>query len=99
MTVNELISAIDYHGNLFEFDHNYEVNLEGGCILQLDINWSSKYPDTVSSMIEKLSVYSDNPNISNIEIDIEDGYTYSEVIGVRLKVYDSKLTFIDSCYK
>lgn len=93
MKVYELLEALrdtsldtnfGYDFSLFE--SNYEVII--------DYNWNSKKLSKLKDIIEELSTYNKDYNVI---IDIEDGYTYADVIGVRYE--NNTLTFIDDCYK
>ena len=68
------------------FESEYEVTI--------DYVWGSKKISKLKEIIEKLSTYNKDYNVT---IDIEDGYTYAVVIGVRYE--NNTLTFIDACYK
>lgn len=68
------------------FESSYEVII--------DYNWNSKKLSKLKDIIEELSTYNKD---FDVIIDIEDGYSYADVIGVRYE--NNTLTFIDACYK
>ena len=92
MKVYELLEALKdipldtnfgYEFSLFE--SKYEVII--------DYNWNSKKLSKLKDIIENLSSFNKD---HNVVIDIEDGFTYADVIGVRYE--NDILTFIDACY-
>lgn len=73
---------------------NYYFNNDGNKII-IDYNFNKFHEkQTARDMLNKLKDYSED---MFLEIDIEDGFTYSEVIDVVLN-YKNELMFVDKCY-
>lgn len=96
INVGNLIKNLEEYDLDTKFDYNYSLYNDDGLIM-VDYNWNKTNESTVKDVLEYLRIC---PNDSILRIDIEDGYKYADIIGVRFDAYYiDKLTFVDSCYK
>lgn len=96
ITVEQLINQLETYDLNTKFDYDYSLCNDNGVIM-IDYIWNSQSESNVEEILESLKTF---PNDSKLSMDIDDGYKYADIIGVRFDAYHTnKLTFIDSCYK